>query len=132
MKQLIYILLLFVTFSSCRKSDEKIEELIVGTWEVKSKWSYGLDGASSDFPHCLPHSITFFNNKTYLVNDDGLNRTITPKPFYVVDGKIYMDSLVCWGNGGLIEEKIVVTKINSRKMILSYEFADDGWKYLKK
>jgi hypothetical protein len=46
MKQLTYIILILFTLASCRKSDEKIEELIIGEWYAKSTiilgWSTGI------------------------------------------------------------------------------------------
>lgn len=117
-------------FSSCQKSDEKMEELILGTWVVESKTEPGFNGSSLVFPHCLPSRITFFKGNTYFIEDGNLYNSMTVSQSYNInDGKISFDSLYCKSTGDLVFDLFEVVRINKEKLVLKE--GERKWKYKK-
>lgn len=114
MKKIIYILIFLNILSSCQKSDEKMEDLIVGEWKVKGRLiDANLDGGIFQYPKKLPYTVSFYADGTYT--------TIYPD-------SIYSYSIV---NGNLILQEYSQTsfrikKINNNKIILF----EDGEKWI--
>lgn len=121
MKFLLYILFIFLTLTSCRKSDEKIEELIVGRWEVKD--NYGLFYGNYTSP-LLIQVLEFSNDGNIIHHAFGQNHgdfDYFVGAFQITDGSIKISSFPTNPNDDPdfnYTPKIKIKKINRKKMIL--------------
>lgn len=112
-----------MVFSACKKSDEKIEKMIVGTWEVKCApvpfWG-GYDCPSQDY-YLLQFNedgTVLFSNGGDTTNNDYVNVTN-----YSIQNMTILHQLTvsrAFAPDTAIDAVVKIQKINRRKMILIF------------
>ncbi len=115
MRYLFYKLLLVFVFLSCQKSDEKIEDLIVGRWEGQCQKAFPLD-----IEVCPPRSYMEFSGDSVELYSDTYGNGFYTTKYYISDGKIFVNFLVGDSFTPLTYEwgTIEIKKINRNKLII--------------
>lgn len=144
MRYIFYIIIILISFLSCNKSDAKIEEKIVGTWEVKIKKSL-LPYVPDKQPTNLPGKFEVIHNNKLIVyygkfavstpcdtvsdyyNSNYLIRPCTTD-YFINDS--YLNVLVQPDSAVFEYYQFKIDRINNRKISLSYA-KGDNWIYLK-
>lgn len=125
MKYPIYFLLLLLALSSCRKSDEKIEELIVGRWVRKCDPALFVGGCSNGSENF--QVITFHNDGTVkhtdLYNEENNGSDFAFGTYFIKNGSILLNTIND-DSGREFKLSIELKKISTRKLKISIEGSD--------
>lgn len=116
MKFLLYIIFIFFTLTSCRKSDEKMEELIVGEWNGKCHKVFPLD-----LDNCPPRFYFKFAKDSVEIEDAYGNYYWTE--YFIENHIIKISYRLADGSFFLGGPKIV--KFSRNRMKLDFDYTNE-------